>query len=165
MTVSAGGSLVQPPAAARPPAWLIGATGLLAAGTLAMAVAETSLWMHYLIDAGESVSLVGLAFMLLAGIHLYRRSQLLVSLPLAVPWLLRRFPAREVGIISTVVDMAAVTVAVYVTPEAPDPYFAWSSSSFDQLRSSRRYSDSQRAALAAGSGSSTSAAYFSRSLP
>jgi signal transduction histidine kinase len=41
---------------------------------------------------------------------------------LAVPWLLRRFPAREVGIISTVVDMAAVTVAVYVTPEAPDVY-------------------------------------------
>ena len=95
MTVSAGGSLVQPPAAARPPAWLIGATGLLAAGTLAMAVAETSLWMHYLIDAGESVSLVGLAFMLVAGIHLYRRGQLLVSLPLAVPWLL--FPVITQG--------------------------------------------------------------------
>ena len=35
-------------------------------------------------------------------------------------WLLRRFPAREVGIISTVVEMAAVTIAVYVAVDAPD---------------------------------------------
>ena len=37
-------------------------------------------------------------------------------------WLLRRFPAREVGIISTVVEMAAVTIAVYVAVEAVDLY-------------------------------------------
>ena len=41
---------------------------------------------------------------------------------LLVPWLLARFPAREVGIISTVVDMAAVTVAVYVAAYAVDIY-------------------------------------------
>jgi signal transduction histidine kinase len=39
-----------------------------------------------------------------------------------VPRLLARFPAREVGIISTVVDMAAVTVAVYVAAGAADLY-------------------------------------------
>lgn len=39
-----------------------------------------------------------------------------------VPWLLRRFPAREVGIVSTVVEMAAVTVAVYAVPGATDLY-------------------------------------------
>jgi hypothetical protein len=79
----------------RPPGWLIAATGALAAGCLAMAVAETNLWLHYLIDAGESVSLIGLAFMLAAGFYLFRQRQLLVSLPLAVPWLL--FPVITQG--------------------------------------------------------------------
>jgi signal transduction histidine kinase len=41
---------------------------------------------------------------------------------LLVPWLLRRFPAREVGIISTLVEMAAVTIAIYVATDAPDLY-------------------------------------------
>jgi len=41
---------------------------------------------------------------------------------LATPVLLRRFPPREVGIVSTAVDMAAVTVAVYVSPGALDVY-------------------------------------------
>jgi signal transduction histidine kinase len=40
----------------------------------------------------------------------------------AIPWLLRRFPAREVGIVTTGLDMAAVTVAVYVASEAIDAY-------------------------------------------
>lgn len=80
---------------ARPPAWLIAATGLLALGTVALAVAETNLWMHYVIDAGESISLAGLAFMLAAGFYLFRRGRLLVSLPLAVPWLL--FPVITQG--------------------------------------------------------------------
>jgi hypothetical protein len=81
--------------AVRPPFWLVAATGLLALGTLAMAVAETNLWLHYVIDAGESVSLIGLGFMLLAGLYLYKRQQLLVSLPLALPWLL--FPVITQG--------------------------------------------------------------------
>jgi signal transduction histidine kinase len=41
---------------------------------------------------------------------------------LMVPWLLGRFPSREVGIVSTVIDMAAVTVAVYVATDAVDMY-------------------------------------------
>src|SRR6187431_3343540 len=40
-------------------------------------------------------------------------------------WLLRRFPAREVGIISTVVEMAAVTIAVYVAVDADDLYLLY----------------------------------------
>jgi hypothetical protein len=78
-----------------PPAWLVAATAILAFGSLAMAVAETSLWMHYLIDAGESISLVGLAFIVMAGVYLYSRRRLLLSLPLAVPWLL--FPVITQG--------------------------------------------------------------------
>lgn len=41
---------------------------------------------------------------------------------LAVPLLLRGFPAREVGIVTTGLDMTAVTVGVYVAPHAPDAY-------------------------------------------
>src|SRR5687767_4401306 len=44
---------------------------------------------------------------------------------LLVFWLLRRFPAREVGILSTVVEMAAVTIAVYVAVEAEDLYLIY----------------------------------------
>jgi len=41
---------------------------------------------------------------------------------LAIPLLLMKFPAREVGIVSTALDMAAVTVAVYVSGTAIDAY-------------------------------------------
>jgi signal transduction histidine kinase len=44
---------------------------------------------------------------------------------LLVFWLLRRFPAREVGILSTVVEMAAVTIAVYVAVDAVDLYLIY----------------------------------------
>src|SRR3990170_3574290 len=40
-------------------------------------------------------------------------------------WLLRRFPAREVGILSTVVEMAAVTIAVYVAVDTADLYLLY----------------------------------------
>jgi len=46
----------------------------------------------------------------------------LALLSLITPFLLRRFPAREVGIVSTVAEMAAVTVAVYVASGALDAY-------------------------------------------
>jgi signal transduction histidine kinase len=46
----------------------------------------------------------------------------LAVLSLLTPFLLRHFPAREVGIVSTVVEMAAVTVAVYVSAGALDAY-------------------------------------------
>jgi signal transduction histidine kinase len=36
--------------------------------------------------------------------------------------LLRRFPAREVGIVATALDMVAVTLAIYVEPQALDAF-------------------------------------------
>lgn len=71
-----------------PPAWLVVATGLLTAAVMVMAVAETSLWLHYLIDAGERLSLVGLGFIGIAGWHLSSRRRLRASLLLTLPWLL-----------------------------------------------------------------------------
>ncbi|MCC6617593.1 MAG: HAMP domain-containing histidine kinase [Chloroflexi bacterium] len=46
----------------------------------------------------------------------------LAAWSVGVPALLRRFPSREVGIVSTVIEMAAVTTAVYAVPSAPDLY-------------------------------------------
>ena len=43
-------------------------------------------------------------------------------LSLLTPFLLARFPAREVGIVSTVAEMIAVTVSVYVAADALDAY-------------------------------------------
>ncbi len=40
----------------------------------------------------------------------------------ALAVLLGRFPAREVGIVATALDMAAVTIAIYVEPQALDAY-------------------------------------------
>jgi signal transduction histidine kinase len=44
------------------------------------------------------------------------------ALSLLTPFLLARFPAREVGIVSTVAEMIAVTVAVYIAADALDAY-------------------------------------------
>lgn len=41
---------------------------------------------------------------------------------LATRWLLAHFPAREVGIVSTIVDMVAVTLAVYVAAGSIDAH-------------------------------------------
>jgi hypothetical protein len=92
---SAVPAAAAPASNARPPLWLVVATGLLTAACLAMAVAETSLWMHYLIDAGESISLAGLAFIAAAGVYLFTRRQLSASLALTLPWLL--FPVITQG--------------------------------------------------------------------
>ena len=81
--------------APRAPGWLMAATGALAVAILAMAIAETNLWMHYLIDAGESISLAGLAFITVAGLFLFRARRLAMSLPLTLPWLL--FPVITQG--------------------------------------------------------------------
>ena len=89
------GVLSEAPRRTRPPLWLIVSTALLTITCLVMAVAETNLWMHYLIDAGEFVSLAGLAFITLAGVYLFRRGQLAASLPLVFPWLL--FPVITQG--------------------------------------------------------------------
>jgi hypothetical protein len=76
------------PVSSRPPIWLIVATGLLALTILALAVAETNLRAHYLIDQGEYISMFGLAFILVAGLYLYSRGRLRASLWLVFPWLL-----------------------------------------------------------------------------
>ena len=55
-----------PSRALRPPTWLIWATAALTLACLMMAVAETTLWTHYLIDQGEYLSLAGLIFILAA---------------------------------------------------------------------------------------------------
>jgi hypothetical protein len=68
--------------------WLIAATGMLALTILALAVAETNLRAHYLIDQGEYISMFGLAFILVAGLYLYSRARLFASLWLIFPWLL-----------------------------------------------------------------------------
>lgn len=72
----------------RPPFWLIACTGVLALTILALAVAETDLKAHYLIDQGEFISVVGLAFIAVAAVFLYRSRRLYASLPLVLPWLL-----------------------------------------------------------------------------
>src|SRR5512142_3458729 len=45
-----------------------------------------------------------------------------VAYTLLLWWLSSFFPAREVGIVATALDMAAVTVAVYIQPGAIDAY-------------------------------------------
>ncbi|MGE0593050.1 MAG: hypothetical protein AB7G23_07380 [Vicinamibacterales bacterium] len=106
----------------RPPMWLVWATGALGLAVLGMAVAETNLWIHYLIDGGEYVSLAGLVFILGAGVALYARQRLLVSLPLSLPWLL--FPVITQG--DQLIDNLSITwmriivhvllAAIFATP-------------------------------------------------
>jgi len=64
------------------------ATGALALALLLMAVTETSLVGHYLIDQGEYLSVLGLVFIAGAGVVLHRTRRLHVSLPFVLPWLL-----------------------------------------------------------------------------
>jgi len=90
---------------------LFAATALLTVIVLVMAVAETNLWMHYLIDGGEFVSLIGLAFIAVAGLYLYRRGHLLVSLPLVFPWLL--FPLITQG--DQIIDHLSINPMRFIT--------------------------------------------------
>ncbi|MEW6321526.1 MAG: hypothetical protein AB1635_10605 [Acidobacteriota bacterium] len=93
-------------ASARPPAWLVVATAGMAAVLLGLAVAETSLKAgHYLIDQGEYLSLVGLAFILVAGIYLHWRDRLTASWPLILPWLL--YPIITQG--DQIIDHLSIT--------------------------------------------------------
>lgn len=79
---------VREPAALGPPRWLITITVAATLGLLAISVAETTLWMHFVVDRGEVISLAGLAFIFAAGVHLHRRRRLRRSLPLVLPWVL-----------------------------------------------------------------------------
>ncbi len=73
---------------AGPPRWFIVATAAATLAILFMAVAETTLWTHFLVDRGEYLSLLGLGFVLAVGLWLFRQNRLLASLPLAIPWLI-----------------------------------------------------------------------------
>ena len=89
----------------RPPVWLVIATAAMAAVLLAMSVGETSLKGQYLIDQGEYLSLVGLAFILIAGLYLHWRGRLAASLPLVFPWLL--YPVITQG--DQIIDNLSIT--------------------------------------------------------
>ena len=89
----------------RPPLWLVIATALMALVLLAMSVGETSLKGQYLIDQGEYLSLVGLAFILAAGLYLHKQGRLVASLPLIFPWLL--YPVITQG--DQIIDNLSIT--------------------------------------------------------
>ena len=94
-----------PAVSERPPLWLVTATAAMAVVLLAMSVGETSLKGQYLIDQGEYLSLVGLAFILIAGLYLHRRDRLVASLPLVFPWLL--YPVITQG--DQIIDNLSIT--------------------------------------------------------
>ena len=75
-------------AAPGPPRWLVLVTVAATLGLLAISVAETTLWMHFVVDRGEWISLGGLAFIFAAGLVLHRQGRLRRSLPLVLPWVL-----------------------------------------------------------------------------
>jgi hypothetical protein len=89
----------------KPPLWLVLATAAMAIVLLVMSVTETSFKGQYLIDQGEWLSLAGLAFILAAGVYLYRRQRLAASLPLVVPWLL--YPVITQG--DQIIDNLSIT--------------------------------------------------------
>lgn len=89
----------------KPPLWLVLATAAMAIVLLVMSVTETSFHGQYLIDQGESLSLVGLVFILVAGIFLHRQRRLAASLPLALPWLI--YPVITQG--DQIIDNLSIT--------------------------------------------------------
>jgi hypothetical protein len=101
----------EPRAVHGPPAWLFVATAALVVLVLAMAVAETNLWLHYLIDGGEPFSLLGLAFIAVAAVFLQREGRLTASLPLIGPWLL--FPVITQG--DQIIDNLSIGPMRFVT--------------------------------------------------
>jgi hypothetical protein len=108
----------------RPPAWLMIATGVLALTILVLAVAETNLRAHYLIDQGEFISVIGLVFIVGAGFVLFARRQLFVSLPLVFPWLLYPVVTQGDQIIDNLsinpmrIVVHVLLAAIFLTPVA-----------------------------------------------
>jgi hypothetical protein len=70
-----------------------------------MSITETSFQGQFLIDQGEWLSLVGLVFILFAGLYLHRHGRLAASLPLVVPWLL--YPVITQG--DQIIDNLSIT--------------------------------------------------------
>ena len=124
MTMPQASTTIAGVARRRPPAWLMIATGALAVIILVLAVAETNLRAHYLIDQGEFISVIGLVFILGAGIVLFARRQLFVSLPLVFPWLLYPVVTQGDQIIDNLsinpmrVVVHVLLAAIFLTPVA-----------------------------------------------
>jgi hypothetical protein len=73
---------------ASPPRLFTYATAVLSLLILMMAVAEATLWTHFLIDErNEYLSVPALIVIFIYGLHLHAKGQLAVSLPLFIPWL------------------------------------------------------------------------------
>ncbi len=123
MTIAQGSAAVGA-TRRRPPAWLVVATGVLALTILVLAVAETNLRAHYLIDQGEFISIIGLVFIIGAGFVLFARRQLFVSLPLVFPWLLYPIVTQGDQIIDNLpinpmrVVVHVLLAAIFATPVA-----------------------------------------------
>ncbi len=87
MTAAVAGAV--PATRRRAPAWLVTATAAMATLILVLAVVETSITAAWLVDTrGEFISLFGVAFILAAGLVVWRQGRLYPSLPLVLPWLL-----------------------------------------------------------------------------
>lgn len=113
------------PATGKAPAWLVLATAAMALLILLLAVAETSVSVAWLVDTrGEVISLFGVAFILVAGLVVWRQGRLSASLPLVLPWLLYPIVTQGDQIIDnlSIEWMRAVVtvllVAIFVAPVA-----------------------------------------------
>lgn len=94
------------------PAWLVVATAVMALLILGLAVAETSVTVAWLVDTrGEFISLFGVAFIVLAGLVVWRQGRLSASLPLVLPWLL--YPIVTQG--DQIIDNLSIDVMRTVT--------------------------------------------------
>jgi len=114
-------SAVSSQQASRPPLWLILATAALAGVILLLAVVETSIKAAYLIDEeGEFLSLFGLAFILVAGLLLWRQRRLYTSLPLVLPWLL--YPVVTQG--DQIIDYLSINAMRVIVHLLLAPIFA-----------------------------------------
>lgn len=113
-SVQAADGGASPHVSQAPPRWLIYSTVALALICLLMAVAETTLWIHFIVDRGEAISLVGLGFILIAGIALHRSHRLWRSLPLVLPWVLYPVVTQGDQLIDnlTINQMRAITTGI-----------------------------------------------------
>ena len=115
----------QPETRRRAPAWLVTATAAMATLILVLAVVETSITAAWLVDTrGEFISLFGVAFILAAGLVVWRQGRLYPSLPLVLPWLLYPIVTQGDQIIDnlSIVAMRAVCnvllIAIFAAPVA-----------------------------------------------
>lgn len=130
--------------ARKAPVWLVIATAVMALLILLLAVAETSISVAWLVDTeGEILSLFGVAFILIAGLVVWRQGRLSASLPLVLPWLLYPIVTQGDQIIDnlSIEWMRAVTTVLLVAIfAAPVAVIVLSARSFYDPASGRRRS-------------------------